>query len=368
MDKIPLWDFSSSGRLRNWRGLKKLTFQVAGIFDKMAEIYDGYAQSYRSISHRLSKCGEYLVFESCNCGQIKRLVKAAFCRVRLCPLCQWRKSLMIFDQVKCISHELMKRYPGIRFLFVTLTVPNCPGDKLNAVMDNMSLAYDRMLRQKTFASVVIGSFRSFDHTFNPETDEHHPHLHLIWAVSSTYGHGSYYVTVKDLESGWKKAMKLDNEWVQVNIKKIGSFVQGVQSDLELLAETGDKTPLLGNIAEVAKYSVSVAGLLSPVKFYKNSKDKESHLKAAARLKFSADIEWQARVFHDIHNAFRHRRLHIFTGVFRKVRDELNMPDVELSDLVQVSQDETPCQCPACKSGLSQIAYLWDNAENQYWRK
>ena len=44
---------------------------------------------------RVSQCGSYLDFGVLPDGT-KKLVKANFCRDRLCPMCNWRRSLKLF--------------------------------------------------------------------------------------------------------------------------------------------------------------------------------------------------------------------------------------------------------------------------------
>ena len=43
-------------------------------------------------SENMESCGEYLIFAITG-ENVHKLRKARFCRIRLCPRCQWRKSL-----------------------------------------------------------------------------------------------------------------------------------------------------------------------------------------------------------------------------------------------------------------------------------
>ncbi|MBW4451812.1 MAG: protein rep [Nostoc indistinguendum CM1-VF10] len=74
-------------------------------------------------------CSELLEFqlvpdESESIFKLK-LSDARFCRVRHCPVCQWRRSLMWKARAYKILPQVVTDYPNYRWLFVTLTVKNC---------------------------------------------------------------------------------------------------------------------------------------------------------------------------------------------------------------------------------------------------
>jgi hypothetical protein len=72
-----------------------------------------------------------------NTGKRKlKLVSTHFCRVRHCPICQWRRSL----QWKARAYENLPRvvadYPNGRWMFLTLTMKNCPLEDLRETSDS----------------------------------------------------------------------------------------------------------------------------------------------------------------------------------------------------------------------------------------
>ena len=79
--------------------------------------------------------------------------KAEFCRHRLCPTCNWRKSLKLFSQMKEVSARLLQDFPGARYLFLTLTVKNCSGAELAQTIDKMNFGFKLLVNAgKTNAS------------------------------------------------------------------------------------------------------------------------------------------------------------------------------------------------------------------------
>jgi hypothetical protein len=57
------------------------------------------------------------------------IASANFCRNRFCPTCQWRRSVKLFRQNYECFEWIKNKYPGCRFVFLTLTVRNVPKTK-----------------------------------------------------------------------------------------------------------------------------------------------------------------------------------------------------------------------------------------------
>ena len=100
------------------------------------------AADFERYAERISQCSGLLRF-GCHpdpdTGEVRlRLREARFCRVRHCPVCQWRRSLMwlarFYQSLPAIQHK----YPTARWLFLTLTVRNCA----IAQNFNMNMSHD----------------------------------------------------------------------------------------------------------------------------------------------------------------------------------------------------------------------------------
>ena len=124
-----LQDISSSGRSRPWRINKQTT-------EKLAECYAYLGLEKKVLS--VSGCASYLDFQRCSVDRThhSKLLHANFCRDRMCSQCQWRKSIRQFSVAVKVGHELRRReqvqkQPESKFIFLTLTVPNVPLEKLS---------------------------------------------------------------------------------------------------------------------------------------------------------------------------------------------------------------------------------------------
>lgn len=207
----------------------------------------------------------------------------------------------MFGQVSKISEELLREKPTTRFLFLTLTVRNVPAEALSGSIGALNKGFRYLFNDGlTFAPTaavkrnLLGYLRAMEVTYNRQTREYHPHLHVLLAVKPAYFSRGYFSQAKWREV-WKQALKTDYDPV-VNVKAIKAVSAKV-------------------IAEVAKYPTKVEEVA-------RIEDEEQALEALTTL----------------HNALKGRRLVTFGGCFREIQRQLKLDDVESGDLVHVETD------------------------------
>ena len=111
------------------------------------------------------------------------IASANFCRNRFCPTCQWRRSVKLFRQNYECFKWIKARYPGCRFVFLTLTVRNVPIDSLASRLTDMSDAWHRFTMRRDFKSLgLLGWLRVLEVTRNSYTGTYHPHFHAVLVV------------------------------------------------------------------------------------------------------------------------------------------------------------------------------------------
>ena len=102
-----------------------------GNADDVGHVYSRAAE-FEKLAGRIDNCSGWLGFQwsddTATGESTLRLKKAFFCRVRYCPVCQWRRSLMWRARFFQALPEITKSFPKARWLFVTLTVRNCDID------------------------------------------------------------------------------------------------------------------------------------------------------------------------------------------------------------------------------------------------
>ena len=173
--------------------------------DRVALIYER-AEEFERYGSRMSGCSERLDFvrHADDDGVIGLKLKTArFCRVRFCPVCQWRRSLMWKARFYRSLPDLVQSVPHGRWLFLTLTTKNCAVNDLRSSLSDMSKAWGRLVKMTVFRDVE-GWVRTTEVT-RGKNGSAHPHYHVLLLVKSTYFKSSHYIK----QSGWSEAWKLE---------------------------------------------------------------------------------------------------------------------------------------------------------------
>lgn len=218
--------------------------QVRSLY--LGTVFDRYAE-------RIDNCSGILEFsflanpETAEVGL--KLKTARFCRVRHCPVCQWRRSLVWRARFFQALPRIRKEYPTARFLFLTLTVRNCELSDLRSHLAWMNKSWERLTKRKQFPA--LGWLKSVEVTRSTNGTAH-PHFHAILMVNPSYfSHG--YVPQAKWTEFWKEALRADYIPV-VNVKAVkptkGSSDQQVADELAKA------------LCETLKYSVKPDDLVS----------------------------------------------------------------------------------------------------------
>ncbi|EBM4492323.1 Replication protein [Salmonella enterica] len=196
-----LADYSS--RDKPWDVHRAQADDVQAIYAKVEE-FERYAG-------RIAKCSGVLRFAQAvdpETGEIRlRLREAHFCRVRHCPVCQWRRSLMWLARFYAALPEVQAQYPKARWLFLTLTVRNCPISDLRETLRGMNAAWKRLIERKEFRH-VYGWLRTTEVTRGRDGSAH-PHFHCLMLVPASMVAGKLYVKHERWVELWQQAARLD---------------------------------------------------------------------------------------------------------------------------------------------------------------
>lgn len=211
--------------------------------DRIALLYS-QNEDFERLAERMGECSGRLAFAltADTDGVLNmKLRQAHFCRVRLCPVCQWRRSLMLKARFYKSLPTLIESVPGGRWLFVTLTVRNTSVSNLRNTLGDMSRAWNRFTQKPVFRD-VLGWVRTTEVTRGKDGDAH-PHYHVLMLVKSTYFKTGHYVTHADWTLAWQAAARLDYTPV-VDVRAVRS-------------KTGDKagTAVMDAVSETLKYAV-----------------------------------------------------------------------------------------------------------------
>jgi plasmid rolling circle replication initiator protein Rep len=227
--------------------------QHRGEADDVTEVFAGSTRvNHLRYAERVAGCAQVLGFVRDQLTGKLKLENVWFCRVRSCPVCQWRRSVMWQARVYYALPRLIADYPDTRFLFLTLTVKNCPIIELRQMLGDMASGWKRMMEVKTFPA--IGWVRSVEVTRSQRDRSAHPHYHCLLMVPPAYFKADY-MQKDDWADLWRQSLRINYKPV-VHIKAINP---------EHRLASGKIVPAMWNIwgavVEVLKYAVKPSDMV-----------------------------------------------------------------------------------------------------------
>lgn len=270
-------------------------------------------------SMRCVACGTLLEFRYPLDADLQKVTKpklhnANFCRDRLCPQCMRRRSLKMYSNM-CDIMAVMDQ--SIKYLFLTLTIPNCDGDELSQTLDSLEKGFVDLMHEKRVKKACIGYFRVLEVTINTDKKSdsygtYHPHLHVILAVRSSYFTSRDYIKHAEWLQMWRNCMN-DQTIRFVNIQKVKPR-DATGSDA-LSEDLFSGTTVKNAVLEISKYSVKDADFI-----------------------FEDDPDFTDQHVMVLSRSLKSRRLMSMSGVFREASRKLKQKDAfsDDADLLVVS--------------------------------
>ena len=212
--------------------------------DRVSAIYEEVELT--DYAGRINRCSQILLFGSVldkQGAKAIRLKSSFFCRVRHCPVCQWRRSLMWKARLGKALLAIQKDYPRVRWLHLTLAVRNCEITSLRDTLKLMNAAWKRLTLVKKYPA--IGYFKSLEIT-RGEDGTAHPHFHILLMVEPKY-FGKSYINQKEWVEMWRKALRVDYD---------------PTAHIQSIKDISGNDNLLNAVKEVAKYTVKGDDLIA----------------------------------------------------------------------------------------------------------
>jgi plasmid rolling circle replication initiator protein Rep len=289
-------------------------------------VRDLYRDSrYKHYATRIDECSPYLGFAVSVDDEYEskfKLQTAFFCRVRNCPTCQWRRSMKWRARFFQALPSVYQDYPTVRWVFVTLTVKNCPVEELRETLEHMSHAWNKFSRRKVFPG--IGWVRSVEVT-RAKDGTAHPHYHCLIAVPASY-FGNKYLKQAEWTEFWRQSLKVDyTPIVDVRSVKPKSKAKGDAAQREIFDA----------VCETFKYSV-----------------KESDL--------TADRFWLGELTDQLHKT----RAIATGGILKQYLIEKDREEVE--DLIHIQEDNTELENREAANKNDPVIYFgWREKAKRY---
>lgn len=244
-----------------WDAHKDQSRQVASIYTQAEN--EKYAE-------RIWECSQSLEFRVLTDDKQQthlKLHSARFCRVRLCPVCQWRRSMMWRARFLKALPKICADYPRGRFIFLTLTVRNCRLEDLRETIAWMNASWKKMTMRKNFPA--LGWIKCIEVT-RSEDDMAHPHFHCLLMVNSNYFTINY-ISHANWTKMWKECLKVDYTPI-VNIKRVKERKQKRKQIVDSVNDSNVNNcnnmtvdnpvdDIIAGVLETIKYSVKPSDLI-----------------------------------------------------------------------------------------------------------
>ena len=244
-----LTDYSPDDK--TWDSHKSQSDDVGGIYLRAVE-FEAYAARMRDCSGLLRFGWSTLT----DTGETRlRLREAHFCRVRHCPVCQWRRSLMWQARFYQSLPKIVSDYPKARWMFLTLTVRNCDISDLGETLTAMNSAFQRMKVRKEFKPVQ-GWIRTTEVTRGRDGSAH-PHFHTLMMVPPSMLSGDGYVKHYRWIELWRECLRVDYD-PNVDVRAVKP--RKPKDGQSLACATAEL--VRGAVAETLKYSTKPADMVS----------------------------------------------------------------------------------------------------------
>ena len=198
---------------------------------KTAECIINNSCTIKDRAEKIYLCGTHIGISEVEERNEKRnkVSSANFCRQRLCPMCQRRKSLKTYSDI-C---RLVESMPDKTWVHMVLTVKNVLSGQLQSTISLLYKSSSHLLsKNSSMKKAYHGALRCLEITYNADTGLFHPHLHILLTGDKSLNHNTRKrISKKQLRGFWKDELGIDYE-PQVHL---------------------DYTVNEGVVAEIAKY-------------------------------------------------------------------------------------------------------------------
>lgn len=204
----------------------------------------------------VKSCGDVVKYAIAYEGDMKsvkhkKLLYTETCGNRWCLRCMQRKALSDALEIYTLANYLYTE-KNYRFLFITLTAPNCSGDDLRDTISQFNKGIDRLFKREPYRSDFKAWITKVETTYNVKRKDYHPHLHVLVAVDKRYLKDSdRFVSNNRLRKDWREVFG-DDTITQVDIKQ---------------ASGRTKKKRMKSVLELAKYTAKPSHYLRDQKVF-----------------------------------------------------------------------------------------------------
>jgi len=205
----------SKVKIHAWTYHKKINATIASSYQRSDN------QKIVKQGKRMQNCSNFVAFAYESEGDFfkKSIAMVKMCKVRTCPVCQWRRSLQLAGVVGSKLRQVLNDNDDLKAYMISLTVKNVNVRNLKSEIKLIYKAWSKLTKRVAFAPVTHW-VRSLEVTAGKRgvVGDSHPHIHAILIVDKTKVCKEW-TTKKYWVDLWKDVACLDYE-PQIDIKPV----------------------------------------------------------------------------------------------------------------------------------------------------
>jgi plasmid rolling circle replication initiator protein Rep len=244
--------------------------------DEVADIYgDSPNRRHQRYAERVDFCAQVLEFARdppTNGKQKLKLKTAWFCRVRHCPVCQWRRALQWQARLYQALPKLLTDFPTARFIFATFTMRNCAVTALRYTLGVLAQGWKRLIELRVWPA--LGWIRAVEITRSKDGTAH-PHYHCLLMVPESY-FAADYLKQREWAELWRECLRL-NYMPIVDVRVIR---QGKKRSW-LKVNRVNIPQMWSIVTEILKYSVKPSDMMRDHQWFLQLSDQVLKTRAVA---------------------------------------------------------------------------------------
>lgn len=192
-------------------------------------------KNFNDQMEHICSCGTFLTFnvlESDN--TVGKLTNGNFCRQRICPLCQRRRSLKLFSNIQQILEPVKNKYS---FIHLSLTVPSVGVENVKNSITDIFNNSKKLFNMPKYKKAFKGIIRSLEVTMNMNTFKMHPHLHCLILVNKSYFTSRDYIKHSEILTDW--GCLIGCSFPQVHLRKCTDLCSALREVVKYAAKPID---------------------------------------------------------------------------------------------------------------------------------
>jgi plasmid rolling circle replication initiator protein Rep len=183
--------------LKVWQNLKTRSELLSTRLQKVAPKY----------AERMRDCCSKIKFLECPNGYM-RFKDARFCRVRGCPMCEWRRSRYVAKVVCRASVATLEQYPKLHPILFHFPFLECDANQIKQSLNTLKMGWGKLSSLKLWKAKCKSHVCLTAINLVPDTQKISISMHCIAFMPSSFWTGASRTSQKMLSQTWQESLRV----------------------------------------------------------------------------------------------------------------------------------------------------------------